>query len=183
MRCWSARWIWRQLSTAFTGLGCLQWCSSLHRLCCQWYSAQTGIKRTWTLVRSRRALPLSCPGMVCDRETPSRSWCSPCWCPLACEKFQLVPYLDTSNFVGKLSPVAGAFRRLYTDDATAKGIRLAPNTSKCGIFGVDMEMVAIKAAKVSIDRQLCSMVSSQLACMSSQHSTPPTPWGTWGSVQ
>ena len=44
----------------------------------------------------------------------------------ACKEAPLVSYLDDMNTVGKLTPAAGAFRRLCVADAGVRSIELEP---------------------------------------------------------
>ena len=44
----------------------------------------------------------------------------------ACEEAPLVSYLDDMSIVGKLTPAAGAFRRLGVDDDGVRSIGLEP---------------------------------------------------------
>ena len=50
----------------------------------------------------------------------------------ACEEAPLVSYLDYMSIVGKLTPAAGAFRRLCLDDDRVRSIGLEPRLPKCG---------------------------------------------------
>ena len=63
-------------------------------------------------------------------------------------------YLDDMSIVGKLTPAAGAFRRLCVDDGGVRSIGLEPRLPECGIYGVDNEQVAAEAAKLGIAHQL-----------------------------
>ena len=72
----------------------------------------------------------------------------------ACEEAPLVVYLDDMSIVGKLTPAAGAFRRLCVDDEGVRSIGLEPRLPKCGIYGGDKEQVAAEAAKLRIAHQL-----------------------------
>ena len=63
-------------------------------------------------------------------------------------------YLDDMSIVGKLTPAAGAFRRLCVDDEGVRSIGLEPRLPKCGIYGGDKEQVAAEAAKLRITHQL-----------------------------
>ena len=63
-------------------------------------------------------------------------------------------YLDDMNIVGKLTPIAGAFRRLCVDDEGVRSIGLEPRLPTCGIYGGGKEQVAAEAAKLRIAHQL-----------------------------
>ena len=63
-------------------------------------------------------------------------------------------YLDDMSIVGKLTPAAGAFRRLCVDGAGVRSIGLEPRLPTCGIYGGDKEQVAVEAAKLRIANQL-----------------------------
>ena len=68
----------------------------------------------------------------------------------ACEHTPLVLYLDDMNIVGKLTPAAGAFRRLCVDDDRVRSIGLELRLPKCGICGGDKALVAVEAANLRI---------------------------------
>ena len=57
-------------------------------------------------------------------------------------------YLDGMNIVGKLTPAAGAFRKLSVDDDGVRCIGLEPRLLKCSIYGGDKALVAADAAKL-----------------------------------
>ena len=42
-------------------------------------------------------------------------------------------HLDDMSIIGKLTPAAGAFRRLCMDDDGVRSIRLEPRLRKCGV--------------------------------------------------
>ena len=71
-----------------------------------------------------------------------------------CEEAPLMSYLDEMSIVGKLTPAAGAFRRLCVDDDGVRSTGLDPRLPKCGIYGGDKEQVAAEAAKLRIAYQL-----------------------------
>ena len=52
---------------------------------------------------------------------------------VACKEAPLVSYLDNMYIVGKLTPAAGAFRRLCVDDDGVRSTGLEPRLPKCGI--------------------------------------------------
>ena len=58
------------------------------------------------------------------------------------------------SIVGKLTPAAGAFRRMCVDDDGVRSIGREQRLLKCGIYGGDNEQVAAKAAKQRIAHQL-----------------------------
>ena len=64
--------------------------------------------------------------------------------------------LNDKNIVGKLTPAAGAFRKLCVDDDGVRSIGLEPRLSKCVIYGGDKARVAAEAAKLRIAYQLDS---------------------------
>ena len=73
---------------------------------------------------------------------------------VACEEAPLVSYLDDMNIVGKLTPAAGAFRRLCVDEQGVRSIGLEPRLLNGGMYGGDKESVAAEAAKLRIAHQL-----------------------------
>ena len=82
----------------------------------------------------------------------------------ACAVPPLVSYLDDMSIVGRLTPAAGAFRRLCVDDDGVRSTGLEPRLPKCGIYGGDKEQVAAQAAKLQITHQLdgCTAVGTPL---------------------
>ena len=158
LRRWSSQWTGRTHSIAFTGLRCLQQCSSLHRLCCQWCSERTEKKFPCTSWGSQRTLLRSCGVRQGDPLGPLlfALTLQPVLerVDAACEEALLVSYLDDMNIVGKLIPAAGSFRRVCVADDEVRSIGLEPQLPKCGIYGGDKGPIAAEAAKLPITHQL-----------------------------
>ena len=93
----------------------------------------------------------------------------------ACEEAPLVSYLDDMSIVGKLTPAAGAFRRLCVDDDGVRSIGLEPRPPKCGIYGGAKEQVAAEATKLRIAHKLDGFTAVGTPLGSAEYI--PTPWG------
>ena len=87
----------------------------------------------------------------------------------ACEEAPLVVYLDDTSIVGKVTPVAGAFRRLCVDDDGVRSTGLEPRLPKCGIYGGDKEQVTAEASKPRIEHQLDGFTAAGTPLGSSEY--------------
>ena len=87
----------------------------------------------------------------------------------ACEEAPLVSYLDDMNIVGKLTPAAGALRRLCVDDDGVRSVGLEQRLPKCGIYGGDKSLVATEVAKLRIAHKLDGFTAVGTPLESAEH--------------
>ena len=97
---------------------------------------------------------------------------------VACGEARLVVNWDGMRIFGKITPAAGAFRRLCVDADGVRSIGLEPQLPKCSIYGGDKEVVAAEAVTLWIAQHLYSFPPVGTPLGSAEYVS-----NVWGGVQ